>query len=124
MQRGFPAKLVLLLKDWYSHSFSCVKWGNAASEFFTLSARVRQGGVLSAHIFNVYVDNILTRLDNAGCAMAGLSLGSFMYADDLILLAPSIYELQAMVDICGDEIESLDLKLNVSKSRCIRVGKQ
>ena len=38
-----------------------------------------------------------------------------MYADDLILLAPSISELQAMVDICSDEIESLDLKLNVSK---------
>ena len=31
MQRGFPVKLILLLKDWYSHSFSCVKWGNATS---------------------------------------------------------------------------------------------
>ena len=72
----------------------------------------------------MYVDNILTRLDNAGCAMAGLSMGSFMYADDLILLAPSISELQVMIDICSDEIESLDLKLNVSKSACIRVGKQ
>ena len=47
-----------------------------------------------------------------------------MYGDDLILLALSISELQTMVDICSDEIESLDLKLNVSKSTCIRADKQ
>jgi len=34
-----------------------------------------------------------------------------MFADDLILLVPSIFELQAMVYILSDEIEGLDLKL-------------
>jgi hypothetical protein len=124
INRGFPLKLILLLKDWYSHSFCCVRWGNAVSDLFIMSAGVRQGGVLSAHLFNIYVDNILTRLDNSGCVMAGLNLGSFMYADDLILLSPSISELQVMVNICCAELECLDLKLNVSKSSCIRIGKQ
>ena len=62
-----------------------------------MSAGVRQGGVLSAHLFNIYVDNILNRLESCGCVMAGLRLGSFMYADDLILLSPSIFELHLMV---------------------------
>jgi hypothetical protein len=124
MQKGFPSKLILLLKHWYSNSFCCVKWGNALSDFFGMTAGVRQGGVISAYLFNIYVDIILTRLDNYGCVMEGLGLGSFMYADDLILLSPSISELQRMINICCDELQLIDLKLNVTKSKCIRVGKQ
>ena len=45
-----------------------------------------------------------------------------MYADDLILLSPSICELQLMVDKCCDEVNDLDLRLNTSKSVCIRIG--
>ena len=64
-----------------------------------MSAGVRQGGVLSAHLFNIYVNNVLIKLDDSGCTMAGLKVGSFLYADDLILLAPSISELQSVNDI-------------------------
>jgi hypothetical protein len=47
-----------------------------------------------------------------------------MYADDLILLAPSVAELQLMLDICTRELNDVDLRLNVSKSSCIRIGKR
>ena len=56
--------------------------------------------------------------------MNGISYGSFMYADDLILLAPSIAELQLMVKVCCDELDAINLKLNTNKSYCIRVGKR
>jgi len=36
-----------------------------------------------------------------------------MYADDLVLLAPSLAEkMQLMLNVCCDELESLDLKIN------------
>ena len=82
IDRGFPLKLILLLKDWYSNSFCCVRWGSVVSDAFIMSAGVRQGGVLSAHLFNIYVNNVLTNLDNSGYTMAGLNVGSFLYADD------------------------------------------
>ena len=56
--------------------------------------------------------------------MAGLKVGSFLYADDLILLAPSVLELQSMVDICCSELNAIDLKLNISKSTCISIGRR
>ena len=46
-----------------------------------------------------------------------------MYADDLILLAPSISELQRMITLCCEELSLLDLKLNVEKSVGLRMGK-
>src|ERR1043165_9207971 len=124
IERDAPLNFVLVLQNWYEKSFCCVKWGLTVSESFRLHAGVRQGGVLSPILFSVFVDNILKKLDNYGCRMFGLTMGSFMYADDLVLLPQTVCELQEMVDICCAELSSLDLKLNESKSVCIRIGKR
>jgi hypothetical protein len=47
-----------------------------------------------------------------------------MYADDLLLLALSLKDLQSMVDICCNEFDALDLQINFKKSICIRIGKR
>ena len=47
-----------------------------------------------------------------------------MYADDLILIAPSVSELQTMVNICCQQLQEIDLRINDSKSTCIRIGKR
>ena len=45
-----------------------------------------------------------------------------MYADDIVLLAPSVTELQAMIHICCKELSLLDLQINAKKSVAIRIG--
>jgi hypothetical protein len=45
-----------------------------------------------------------------------------MYADDLLLMAVSVSDLQAMVDICLFEFESIDMVINTKKSICMRIG--
>ena len=45
-----------------------------------------------------------------------------MYADDLVLLAPSVTELQTMINLCCSELTILDLKINSTKSVAIRIG--
>jgi len=47
-----------------------------------------------------------------------------MYADDLLLLAISLRDLQLMVDLCIEEFNCLDLKINVKKSVCMRIGRK
>ena len=39
----------------------------------------------------------------------------FLYADDVILLTPSVCALQSLVDICASELEFLDMAINVEK---------
>ena len=55
--------------------------------------------------------------------MYGMSVGALMYADDLVLIAPTIIELQNMINCCSDELLLLDLKINVAKSAGLRIGK-
>jgi len=46
----------------------------------------------------------------------------FLYADDILLLAPSITALQQLVTACECELSWLDMSINVRKSACMRLG--
>ena len=50
---------------WYQHQIMSVRWGCSISKGFNVTNGVRQGGVLSPKLFNVYIDglcNILNKL--------------------------------------------------------------
>jgi len=46
----------------------------------------------------------------------------FLYADDIILISPSVESLQQMILICERELAWLDMALNAKKSVCMRFG--
>ena len=49
---------------------------------------VKQGGVISCHLFNLYIDALLVQLSNSGygCHIAGVYAGTLSYAEDITLL--------------------------------------
>src|SRR2546426_2177882 len=57
-----------------------------------------------------------------GCQFKGVQVSAIMYADDLVLLAPSISELQAMTDKCSVQLDLIGLQINSTKSYAIRIG--
>ena len=79
---------------------------------------VRQGSILSPHLFAVYLDGLLIDLSESGvgcywgCSFAGV----FGYADDIVLLASS---LRKMLDICSSFAMSHKLEFNASKTQLI-----
>ncbi len=126
MKRGIPKSLLTLLINWYSSSQSKVRWLNAYSYAYFPTVGVRQGGVLSPLLFAVYVNDSLLNLQSSrlGCVINGMSVNSFMYADDLILLSLSVIELQKMIDFCSLELGRIKLYINSKKSVCLRIGKR
>jgi len=44
-----------------------------------------------------------------------------LYADDILLLAPSVCELDALLKVCERELTLLDMAINFKKSRYIRI---
>ena len=67
--------------------------------FFVLKTGVRQGGVLSPFLFSVFIDDLdkLVNKDNIGCRIGASCTAIFLYADDIILLAPSVQALQLLI---------------------------
>ena len=58
---------------------------------FKVTNGVRQGGILSPYLFNVYVDELSEQLKicNVGCSMNCHLINHIMYPDDLVLISPS-----------------------------------
>ena len=50
-----------------------------------------------------------------------ICMSILLYADDIILLAPSVTALQQLLLLCEEELSFLGMSLNIKKSACIRV---
>ena len=126
LKRNIPKNIILTLVDWYTNSFIYVKWCGVISSCYKMSSGVRQGGVLSPVLFNLYVDDVLMELRQShyGCIVKGNVLNSFMYADDLIILSVLVSDLQRLIEIVSITLNNLHLSVNSKKCCCMRVGKR
>ena len=75
------------------------------------------------NMFSTYVDKLLNKLISYSCTVHGLSVSALLYADDLVVVSSSIFEMQLMLDVCCNELMRLDLCLNYDKSVTLRIGK-
>ena len=91
---------------------------------FKLNTGVRQGGILSPILFAIYIDDIVSNVTASGygCHIHFVNMGIFLYADDIVLLSPTVYGLQKLLNICELEFKWLDMQLNPKKSVCLRIG--
>ena len=68
-----------------------------------MSNGVRQGGILSPFLFNVYMDDLSVNLKKCprGCIAGDTVVNHLMYADDIVLLSPSATGLSLLLHVCG-----------------------
>ena len=72
----------------------------------------------------LYCDDELNTLNNSGlgCYVAGLMISAVMYADDILLLTPSVEVLQNLFCLCQTSFEDVFLHFNISNCAALRVG--
>jgi len=116
MKRYIPVKLLDLLENLISVCYSCIKWENGWSEIFSIHFGVRQGSVLSPFLFTVYLDDLSKLCDSDSSSYI------ILYADDILLIAPSLSKLECILHACERELTRLDMAINCKKLCCLRVG--
>ena len=118
VKRGVPLYIVRILVFWYNVQNVYIRWNNTMSDSFSVSNGVRQGGILSPYLFCVYMDDLSKKLNNvnAGCFMGTALINNLMYADDLVILAPSHVGLSMLLSVCSDYGLEHDIKFNSAKS--------
>ena len=73
---------------------------------------------MSPVLFNIYMDELSLRLQksNVGCNCNGLFINHLVYADDMVLIAPSAGALQSMLNICCDYSVTHSITYNEKKT--------
>lgn len=116
-----PSDIVDLLRYWYANQSNTVRWGDAFSEEYRLTCGVRQGGLTSPDLFNLYVNLLIEELNSAGvgCHIGQCSVNNLSYADDMVLLAPSVRGLRQLLSICEKYAVGHGLTYNVKKTEVV-----
>ena len=126
ISRKLPAFIIRVLFDSYSRQQSRAMWNSCYTDYFYMSNGVKQGSVLSAILFTIYIDSLLILLRDfgVGCKINNCYTGAISYADDITLSCPSIRGLNRMLDICNKFAAEHYLIFNSKKSLAIKYGKE
>jgi hypothetical protein len=82
---------------------------------------VRQGGLSSPRLFNLYMNRLIGELSGTGigCHIDGVCVNNLSYADDMVLLSPSICALRRLLRICEEYVVAQGLRYNAKKSEVL-----
>ena len=121
LKRGIPKLIVRFLSVWYATQLFSVKWCNLVSIPFQVQNGVRQGGILSPRLFNVFIDQLSDQLikSGIGCTLNNKNYNHLQYADDSVILAPSPKALQKLLKICENFAKEYDMLYNGKKTFCM-----
>ena len=123
-ERKLSPVVMRLLLDMYTRQRMCTNWNGVRSNFFHTKNGVKQGGILSPILFCVYFDELLKRLNESGvgCHVGHLSYAGSGYADDVVIISPSICAMQQLLDICDSFAREYSVMFNAKKTICMRIG--
>ena len=76
-----------LLLHWYTKQIVSVRWGGTTSGPSSVSNGVRQGSVLSPHLFGMYMD---LNSSYKGCCINDTVVNHLLFADDICSLVDII----------------------------------
>ena len=104
----------------YAKVKSCVHSKNGLTNFFNYCGGVRQGCLLSPLLFSLYINDLVTHLENEGVAgveLPDIMLCAMFYADDLILLAENEHDLKLQMKALGNYTNRWDMEINSCKRK-------
>ncbi len=115
---GVNGRLWCVIDQMYSGLTSFVQIGSSKSRPFAMRQGVRQGGILSAKLYLLYVNGLLDKLSNTkkGCMVLDLNACSPTQADDVAILSSSTQGLKCMLDMCEQYSSDWRFTLSAQKS--------
>ena len=121
LQRNVPPDIALFLIHYLRNQRARIVWNGLTGEYRNIEKGVRQGGILSPLLFKLYIDDVLQEIaqTNIGCRLGILRINILAYADDLVLLAATLCQLNQLYKILENKFKQLKLNINKDKSKCM-----
>ncbi|KAK3505725.1 hypothetical protein QTP70_020346, partial [Hemibagrus guttatus] len=117
---GVRDPLLRAVRSLYNRSRSLVRIASCKSDLFPVHVGLRQGCPLSPVLFIVFMDRISRRSQGLeGVRFGDHRISSLIFADDVVLLAPSSLDLQHALGRFAAECEAAGMRVSTSKSEAM-----
>ena len=129
IEKNFPYDIINSLMYYLRNQSAYVRWGGVNSNTMKIFIGTRQGGSISPFLFKLYVDKMITNVNDvisdfdAPCKIGFLKINILAYADDVVLIAPSLARLKCLYRVFANSISFLKLVINKTKTKCIIFNK-
>ncbi|TWW68274.1 R2DM Retrovirus-related Pol polyprotein from type II retrotransposable element [Takifugu flavidus] len=122
---GVEGPLIRAVQSLYQRSRSLVRIASCKSDSFPVRVGLRQGCPLSPVLFITFMDRISRRSRGVeGVEFGGRKISSLLFADDVVLLAPSNRDLQQMLGRFATECEAAGMRISTSKSESMVLARK
>ena len=120
---NLPDYIVNIVEFSLKNSSARVCYGGAFSDRWSMVKGVRQGGVTSAYLFNIYINEILDKVSRLqpGCYLGIKKMNVQAYADDMVVLCNSAKGLQILAENLYDLMLQHDLVVNRDERMRMRI---
>ena len=121
LDRNISPTYWLIIKELYNGLTTKVKWLGSFSESFALKMGVRQGGVLSTHLYKIFVEDQILELEekSLGFMLGSIYVGATAVADDMAYLSSSPEMLQLMVGVGFRYSQQHHFKIHPTKTKIV-----
>ncbi|KAK3544073.1 hypothetical protein QTP86_001044 [Hemibagrus guttatus] len=117
---GVCGPLLRAVRSLYNQSRSLVHIASCKSDLFPVHVGLQQGCPLSPILFIVFMDRISRRSQGLeGVRFGDHRISSLIFADDVVLLAPSSLDLQHALGRFAAECEAAGMRVSTSKSEAM-----
>ena len=124
LEMGFSRHIVDLRKSLNTDQSANVRTTHGLTVDFRIEKGVRQGCILSPHLFNIYSEVVMrTSLEGfeGTVKISGRSIANLRYAYDIVVVGGSIEELQNIVNRVHEASSQTSLHLNTSKTKVMKI---
>ena len=118
---GVVGKMWRALKNIYVKVESSVVVNDERTDWFELYTGVRQGCILSPTLFAIFIDGLATLVKECtkGAKLGPVELQILLFADDIVLAADKIQDLQDMLYVADEYSRLYRFGFNGSKSNVV-----
>jgi hypothetical protein len=107
-----------LIKYIYEHATSSIRL-HEDTQKFNIGRGVRQGDTISPKLFTAALESIFKKLEwsERGVNINGQYLNHLRFADDIVLIAPNLEQIELMLIELNEGSRKVGLKMNWSKTK-------
>ncbi|KAK6755979.1 hypothetical protein RB195_014396 [Necator americanus] len=119
--QGVPTQYIKVLRELYSN-FTTGIAPFYKNIIIDVKRGVRQGDTISSKIFTATLENAMRKLewDDMGVKVDGRQLHHLRFADDIVLITPSISQTERMLTEFDETCGCIGLQLNLDKTMLMR----